>query len=457
MATWTIRQVLPRSVDTAGVSVTTATCRVEDPRQGQLYNQATLAAAVPIWFHHLQDGRQVALFSRRLTAATVAPLQQSTGPLLYRTATESTAPSWAIFDPATGAVSRIGDIPSNTIGDRVLTAAVSRGNYLFTLSKIGDTALIQHFRIGTHHGLVLQAEEVVPGSLGLGLFADYNDLWVFGAKSGVLTLARKNWGRIGDNTAIDPRMRWRYHTDKGWSGDLTELTAMPGAIPAQGPVSIANFRNRFYLTVPVQAAAAWSVKTYTSRAIDAKWSSHPFTVSLGTDATYTGGTAQLQPQLSLSSGYTNTITTYDETVLDNGSDYIQVFTGLCGQTVVMPSSVAPVTGSSPATYLPYTVYNKTLAQIRVQTSTGEKIATLRAGGNLVLTPTSATPTAVASWTTGTSAVKTPQHRTGFPYVVTTRRSVSTTTNGTTVVDRTLNTSWGAFAVSGNSTIIAGGS
>lgn len=446
MATWTIRQVLPQSVDTAGISTATSTCRVEDPRRGQLYNPKTLAAAAPIWFHHLQDGRHVALFSRRLSAATLTPVQQATGPLLYRTATESTVPSWAIFDPATGAATTIGDLPSNIVGDRVLTAAVSRGNYLFTLSKIGDTALIQHFRVGTHQALILQAEEMVPGNLGLGLFADYNDLWVFGSKNGSLALARKNWGRIGDTAATDPRMRWRYRTDKGWSSSVAELTALPGAIPAQGPVSIANFRDRFYLTVPVHASAAWSAKTYTSRAIDSKWSAHPFTVSLGTDATYTGGTAQLQPQLSLTKGHTSTITTYGETVLDGGSDYVQVFVGLCAQTVVMPSSVVSISGSNPVAYPAFTIYNKTPAEIRVQTSTGQKITTLRHGGNVVLTPTSATPTSAASWTLGTSTIKNPTYRTGFPYVVTTKQSVSTTTGGTTVTDRTLITAWGAFEV-----------
>ena len=447
MATWTVRQILPQSVDTAGVSIATATCRVEDPRQGQLYTPAALAAAAPVWFHPLQSGSHVALFSRRLIDATLAPTQQATGPLLYRSATESTVPSWAVFDASTGAAIKIGIIPSNTVGDRVLTAAASRGNYLFTLSKIGDTALLQHFRVGTLQGLTLQAEEVIPGSLGLGLFADYNDLWVFGAKNGLLTLARKNWGRIGDNTANNPRMRWRYHGEKGLSDNINDLTALPGAIPAQGPVSIANFRDRFYLTVPVLTADSWSVKTFKTRSIDAKWSPHPFTVPLGTAATYTGGTAQLQPQLPLTKGYTNTITTYSDTVLDGGSDYVQMFIGLCSQTVVLPPSVVPVTGSSPATYLPYTIYNKTtLAEVRVQTSTGEKITVLRPGRNVVLTPTSATPTTAASWTTGTSAIKTPPYRQGFPYVITTKASTSSTVNGTPVTDRTLVTSWGAFGV-----------
>lgn len=447
MATWSVRQILPQSVDTAGVSIATATCRVEDPRQGQLYTPTALAAAAPVWFHHLQSANHVALFSRRLTNATPAPIQQATGPLLYRSSTESTVPSWAVFDSSTGAVTKIGDIPSGTVGDRVLTAAVSRGGYLFTLSRIGDSVLLQHFRVGTLQGLTLQAEEVIPGSLGLGLFADYNDLWVFGAKNGLLTLARKNWGRIGDNTARNPRMRWRYHGEKGLSDKITDLTPLAGAIPAQGPVSVANFRNRFYLTVPVLVSGSWSAKTFTSRSVEDKWSAHPFTVPLGTDATYTGGTAQLQPQLSLTKGYTNTTTTYDETVLDGGSDYIQMFTGLCSQTVVLPPLLAPVTGSSPATYLPYTIYNKTtLAEVRVQTSTGENVSTLRPGRNVVLTPTSAAPTTAASWTISTSAIKTPPYRQGFPYVVTTKSSTSSTADGVPVIDRTLVTSWGAFEV-----------
>ena len=144
-------------------------------------------------------------------------------------------------------------------------------------------------------------------------------------------------------------------------------------------------------------------------------------------------------------------------MLDRGSDYVQMFIGLCSQTVVMPSAVTPVTGSSPATYLPYTIYNKTtLAEIRVQTSTGEKIAVLRPGRNVVLTPTSATPTTAASWTSGTSPIKTPPYRQGFPYVVTTKASTTSTVGGVSVTDRTLVTSWGAFDVAATATVIAAG-
>ena len=62
MATFTVRQVLPQSVDSAGISVATTTLDTTDPRTGQMYNPTTLAAAAPVWFHRLPDGRFVGLF-----------------------------------------------------------------------------------------------------------------------------------------------------------------------------------------------------------------------------------------------------------------------------------------------------------------------------------------------------------------------------------------------------------
>jgi hypothetical protein len=590
MATQVVRQVLPRSVDAVGISVSTSTCQVNDPRQGQFYNLSTLAAASPIWFHRMPNDSYVAVLSRRLKSATVTPVQRPSGPLLYQTFTEITVPSWAIFNPATGAVSSVANIPSNTDGTRVLTAAVSRGDYLFLLSTIGDKSLIQHFRVGTREALVLQAEEIIP--LSLGLYADRNDLWVFSATGGLLTMARKNWGRVGNNTSLTPRMRWRYWSGRGWSSDPAESAALPGNIPAQGPVSVAELENRFYLTVPfynsgtaavlgtgpvvtevpadtilqkartvledllsgygdvpppeeifqailqelsnstgldttgvstvidqfsgalsgivegfvgfidqltggiitntqpvinqiadafndaltaligtgdititapgtppvLAVPGTWVARAYTTRAIDSQWSLHPFTLPLGNDRTYCGGTVQLQPQLPLTSGYTSTPGSYQETVLDGGSDYIQMFTGLSGHTVRMPSSAAqatpaipdtppvgntPAVRAKPATYYPYTLYNKTFGELRVLSSSGQQIAVLRRGTALVLTPKTTAPVNAANWVTAPATDTNPVRRLGFPYVYTVRKTVAPTA---TNADTNLITAWGVFGV-----------
>jgi hypothetical protein len=444
MATFSVRQVPPQSLDTAGVSVATTTLDTLDPRTGQVYNPTSLAAGEPVWFHPLTDNRFVALFSRRLHTATPASPQPG-GPLVYSAATETTTPCWAVIEPGSGAMTGLADIPTETEGVRVLSAAVSRGGYLFVLSRIGDEALLQHFRVGTGQSMVLQGEEIVPGGLGLGLHIERNDLWVFGSKNGKLTVARKDWGRIGQRDSINPFLRWRYRTARGWSIDLDDLPQLGGDIATSGPVSVARHRMRYYLVMPVYtppvaatgtvaaAPGRWDAKTWTSRLIDSRWVPHPFTVPLGGDTTYLGGTAYLQPQLTLTSGQTSTPTTRGLTVLDDASDAVQVFTGLASQVVTLPGSVR-------ATLPGYTLYNQTpSSDVTVQTATGEFVSTIQRGQALTLTPTVIEPLTVTDWTPSTPADRTPTRRVGFPYVASTGLR-------TTAGHRTLVTGWGVFGV-----------
>lgn len=438
------RQHPTGSVDTAVISIATATRNTSDPRTGQLYNLSTLAAADPVWFHPLSDGRCVGLFARRLTNAVLAN-PQTGGPLLYSAATESTTPSWAVFEPLSGAISVVGDVPTDTVGQRVLSAAVSRGNYLFVLSRIGDEGLLQHFRVTGGQGLLLQAEEVVTGGLNLGLHVEHNDLWVFGGKTGKLTLARKNWGRIGENNSRNPFLRWRYRTVKGWSADVDDLAPLGGDIPATGPVSVARHRLRYYLTVPVYVPAVaatgttpasparWEARCYTSRLIDSRWTRHPFTVPLGGDADYLGGTVYLQPQLTLTAGLTTTPTTNTETVLDDTSHPVQVFSGLAAQTVILPAAVGPTLPS-------YTLYNKTPgSELVVYTASRAKVGTVWRNSALTYTPTVTEPLSPLQWTVTVPEERTPARRVGFPHVSTVRLR-------TTAGHRTLVTSWGVFEV-----------
>ena len=449
MATYAVRQVLPGSVDTAGISTASTSPSTADPRIGQMYNQATLAGADAVWFHPLPDDRYVGVFARRLTNAVLADPQPG-GTLVYRAATDVYTPTWAVFDPVAG-VTKLETIPTETEGVRVLRAVASRGNYLFTLSTIGDEALLQHFRVSLRqHALILQAEEIVPGGLGLGLHVERNDLWLFGSKDGKLTMARKNWGRVGYNNSISPLMRWRYRTARGWSPNLADLTPLAGDIPTSGPVSVAKYGVRYYLTMPVYtpaiparaataslpAAAAipghWDAKTWTTRAVDRQWTPHPFTVPLGGDLSYIGGTAYLQPQLRLTSGFTSTETSHGQTVLDADSDAVQVFTGAASQVVRMPAAAAQP-------YRPYTLYNKTVSDLLVETATGTPVATIKHGTALTLTPTVADPTLGSHWAQSTPTARTPDTRVGFPYV-------STTGLTTAAGHRALVTTWGVFEV-----------
>ena len=582
MATYSLHQVIPGSLDTAGISTSTSNCQVDDPRQGQFYNLNTLAAAAPVWFHRLSDGRYVGIFSRIFSGARVSPDQPGSGPLLFRSATQVVSPYWGILDPATGAVTGVETIPTSFVGQRVLVSAISRGDYLFVLFRIGDTAVVQHFRVGTQQALVLQAEEAIPEIVGLGLYADRNDLWVFGRKTTGrdIFIVRKNWGRIGNNTSASPRMQWQYRSVNGWSTDPLDMSALPGVV-SDGPVSVAEFGNRFYISVSLYAPGepavlgippietpvpeetirdtattilsgalspeggdpltilpsdvifqeiidqlsattgliasgitnvinrfndtfstivegfvdfisqitlglivlddegaalisvvdsftqalldligsgdmvfvtpqvpfvpavpgTWTSVVYAARSLEsAGWSRHPgFSVSLGDDHTYCGGTVHFQPQLALTPGYTTTQASHGETVLDEGSDQVQVFKGLAGQIVKMPRT-------SPPGKL-YTFFNKTIGYIRVLSYDGQEIIAMRYGTTITLHSTRGVPTGAGDWSVAPSSVRNPTSRTGFPYVSTTRYEESIVVgDNQTKTDFTLLVAWDAFEV-----------
>lgn len=260
MAIEATRQVLASSLDSPGLSVVSSSRHPDAVRSGSIYRTDTLAAAVPLWFHPMNNGDYLALFARRLVSAVPAsPL--SPWPLLYATADLDTVPCWAIVSPATGAVRDISDVPSRQRGVREMTAAVSRGEYLFVLNRYDppidgdpDTALLQHFRVSADQGITLMTEEMVPGDLSLGLYADKSHLVVFGDDgTGLLTAARKNWGRIGVNTDINPSWTWQVHAKTGWvTIGSAEPVPLGGDLPAHGPCSLARYRDTYYLMASTQ-------------------------------------------------------------------------------------------------------------------------------------------------------------------------------------------------------------
>lgn len=294
MATEATQQVLDTSVDTAGVSTVTATRTVAAPRQGTIYNPATFAAAVPVWFHRTQDGRYLALFSTSWTAATAA---YHDGPQVFSDFTEVTAPVRAYIDPTTGTIDGPYPVSSNQDGALTLRAAVSRSDYLFTLGTLDEVAWVQHWRINDRGLLILQGEESVPLGYELGLHVDGNYLWVFGADvDGHLARVRKNWARIGTNA--DPNMQWQYEGVRGWYADPAMHAPMLPHLPAAGPVSVATFRDRTYLATTEHSAGAYAAEIYTQRIVEQVWLRVGDTViPLGDDDVYMGGGVYLQPQL----------------------------------------------------------------------------------------------------------------------------------------------------------------
>lgn len=396
MASTSINQVSASSVETTGVSDATATRDSAIPRRGSVYT-GSLHAAVPVWFHPLNTGRHLMVMSR------------------YQTPSGSvvTSPSWAVVDPATGNQTDLADIPSDLASaSRQLTDAASRGDYLFLLSKVGTSALIQHFRVTNTGAMTLQGEELVPANLGLGLCVSGNYLWVFGRHSlGTLALARRNWGRIGAGEDRDPGMNWQFRGERGWSTDITTLAPLDGDLPADGPCSVAALADRFYLAATVHTGGSWTAQGYTSRLPDTGWSRHSFTADLGVDSAYLGGAARLQPQLPLTSGYNIIPTTGGATVLTSDASRSQVLTGTSGHILTLPSALTSLE--------PFAVYNQSTADVTVTASGGATVAVVSRGTSAMLTPSTLVPTAAISWTRTALTDRSPRARSGFPYVVTT--------------------------------------
>ena len=257
MATETTVQVIPSSADVPGLSVVTASRHELAPRSGLVYNPATLAAAVPLWFHPRPDGRYLALFSRRLTDAALSTANIN-GVLLYTGYEIDDEPCWATIGPRTGDVRPVELIPSEQPGIRRMVGAASRGNYLFVLNEYKKSldddetySLLQNFRV-TDLGVTLLGEETVPRDLRHGIFCDRRYLWLFGTDGdGKLALARKNWGRIGTDADANPVMNWQFWGKGSWNTDSDQLSAVIDEkgqpIPLDGPCSLARYRDTYYL------------------------------------------------------------------------------------------------------------------------------------------------------------------------------------------------------------------
>jgi hypothetical protein len=270
MATQSTPQVTTASIDRLGISVATSSRNVRSARSGTAYDQSALAAGQPVWFHPMPGGGHLALFSRRLKGATLGATVDDKGTVLHSSATTDTTPCWSILEPRTGRRGPVLTIPSLEPGTRTLTAAATRGDFLFALNlyrpenSTAVNALLQSFRATAHDGILLEDEEFIPGNLGLGLYVDRSHVWVFGDDGkGELALARKNWGRVGNNSDRNAANGWQYRGLGGWHTDIKKMTAIPGpddkGLPAAGPCSMGVIRNRFYLSTTRKTAAVAAV------------------------------------------------------------------------------------------------------------------------------------------------------------------------------------------------------
>ena len=469
MATETTLQVSQFAEDVGGVSVVTASRNQGSPRSGAIYNPSTLASAVPIWFHPRRDGQHLAVFARRLTGATLAAKSSSGGSLLYSSASPDTSPYWGVLSPHTGTLSELKPVPSEQPGVRTLTAAFSRGGYLFLLNEYRtspdapDTqALLQNFHLTAQNGVELIGEEIVPLALRLGLHTDRRHLWVFGATpTGKMGMARKPWGRIGVQPDAGSVDGWQFWGRGRWtdvSDQISGLTDFFGAeIPADGPCSLARHRDTFYLAVtlattrPATTVAAvtpppghtgtitewtassaslipeksWATKIYVSRKVDLAWKEHGFSFDLAASTTLYQGGAYLQEQLPLTPGYGVIVTEASVTTLDEFSDHTQVLTGTSPHTLVLPPFAAPIPAPvtdppTPVSYRPYTVHNQSTADVVVMASSRDRAITVPHGVGLVFTPYIAEPLESKNWSWSYAAERAPRMRQGYPLVSTRR-------------------------------------
>lgn len=354
MATEATPQVVPFSVDRQGVSVATSSRSAGSPRAGSVYDPVHLAAADPVWFHPMPDGGHLAILSRRLRDAQPGPVGPD-GVILSTSAVTDDEPCWVRIHPATGSRGDVRAVPSRQPGRRVLTAATSRGDFIFVLNRhsadgpspVTTTgALLQNFRVTARGNIVLEDEEFVPGGLALGLWTDRSHVWVFGDDgSGRLALARKNWGRIGTNSDPNADRLWQFRGRDGWHSEISMMVPIPGpldGVPADGPCSVARLRDRYYLAaterVRGDAVDSWRARIYTTRRVDEGWTeAGSDTVPLGDQDSYLGGGLRLQSQLALSPGFSSIVTSGGLTVLRPEDHHVQVFTGSAPQTVVLPA------------------------------------------------------------------------------------------------------------------------
>jgi hypothetical protein len=280
--------VLDTSIDTAGVSIATATRLADKPRQGGIYDPTAFAAGVPIWFHPLNNGRFLGVYSTWWANAVVG----TAGPQAYTSYVQSVEPSWIEFDPVTGQHNPRAAIPSRLEGDRLITAAWSRGDYLFTIGTIDGTALLQLHRVSDTGEIILQGEETLQqvGTIefAFGVWADDQFVNIVGLDTAnQVHLMRKRWGRVGNNS--DVNWQWEFKGERGWTrepGEIAGLTTPTGPLTSIGAVTYGTLKDREFLAVHQVDDA----KVYVSRKVDPHW--FPY-------ATYEAGWVHLQPQLSI--------------------------------------------------------------------------------------------------------------------------------------------------------------
>lgn len=346
MATSSPQPVADTALDSVGLSVTVAHRRANDSRYGTLYDTATLAAALPVYFHPLKSGEYMVLFSRRWHSATVS----ASNPSSYTSYTEDTSPGWVKVAVPSGHRTQVGDgfgIPlslphdSATLIDAASTGAVTLFLLFATTTGSQTTGAVASWHYNTTTGSFTPVAEEgianvatmpptttdrawvamtaddrlasgIPVSFTGGLQLLNQHMLVIGTDpDNNLYLARKPWARIGVNnisqpvsaygitqgTAEDPR--WVYWTGTGWSPDWYQIAPLRSdtgeVITSLAPVSLTSYRNRTWMATVQAEGTQRSARVYSQRGSRA-WSIEG-TLPLGEDTGFLDG-VRFQPQVA---------------------------------------------------------------------------------------------------------------------------------------------------------------
>lgn len=329
MATSPVPQVAATSLDTAGVSLSTADPSLSDPRLGSVYDLTDVAAAAPLWFHPLHDGRYLMLNSRRWYEASPA----GGNPGAYTAFSEDLLPTWVVMDGPSGRRSAVPGysltIPMTTAYDSrtLIAAATTSPDHLYLLNSVvsgGTTSTVaQALHFFPNGTVTIAAEETLPtatvvaGEVGFNKGLRLSDLWmyVYGTDpAGQVYVMRKPWAHLGVNkprytVQIYPRLGtpqgWEVFSGTGYSFDPAEIgpvlaksgvLAMTGPLTTAGPMSFSSYRTTTVATTVEVVGDTYTGRFWTS-ASGRPWMDTDITVALGSGSGYLGGGIALQPQL----------------------------------------------------------------------------------------------------------------------------------------------------------------
>lgn len=319
MSTTATAQVDATSLDTSGISLSTAPAS-SNPRTGTAFNTLLFAAAQPVWFHPLHDGRFLMINSRVWSSAT--PIGGTPG--AFSAYTEWGYPTWAIVDGPTGATVNAGNpVPMNTSssGTVVVGGASRAQDSLWLLSSIngGTAGIVQRFSCSPNGSVAVTHEDLVPNGSGVvfdeGIQYDSPFLIVHGTdSSGHIYRARKPYAKVGTNKVgrsnlqthagiVGTQVGWEYYTGSGYSADPTEMApvlATGGATwVTKGPMSFASYRNTDYATTVAVSGGTYTGQIWTSTQ-GRPWTpvGSPLALGASSDSSYLGGTVQFMGNLS---------------------------------------------------------------------------------------------------------------------------------------------------------------